>query len=93
MYAYGTKNHSGIFTFHPAFLALGKTWEQRRHNFLSLVEKSMNSWRLTKWKGISSSHGPGRNEKIKAYEIFERLANFFCTFPHININGPPNIKS
>lgn len=93
MYAYGTKHHPGIFTFHPAFIALGKTWNQRRHHFLSLVEKSMRSWGLKKWKGISGSHGPGRNQQIKGYETFDRLANFLCMFTDVDINGPPTTKS
>lgn len=79
MYAYGPahcmyKKQARIFTFHPAYLALGLGWKTRRRKFMWLVEKALKTWGLQKLIGISASHGLGRNQHRIHYEDFVRFA-------------------
>ena len=73
-YAYGKHVYSGLFVYHPAYLALGDTPEARRHAFNRLIEIAVKGWVQRRWQGISGSHGVGRNKRKNAYEDFLELA-------------------
>jgi len=79
MYAYGPKHRqykdqARIFSFHPAYLALGLGWKTRRAKFLWLVEKALKTWGLQRFRGISASHGLGRGQHQIFYEDFVRFS-------------------
>lgn len=79
MYAYGPthrlfKDQVKVFSFHPAYLALGSGWKTRRRKFMWLVEKALKSWGLQKIIGISASHGMGRNQHRNHLEDFVRFS-------------------
>lgn len=88
MYAYGQNKYPGIFTYHPAYLALGKTAEERQHRFRSLLEAAIQTWAKKKWVGFSASHGPGSGLKTSGYVVFEKLSESFVRFVTLT-HGPP----
>lgn len=92
MYAYGQKKFPGIFTYHPAYLKLGKTPGERQHRFRVLVNAAIQTWAKKRWVGFSASHGPGRNLKQINYGVFESLANSFVQFISLTRAPPKGVS-
>src|SRR5262249_6754553 len=89
MYAEGRSRYGKLFTYHPAFLALGRTWEARHHRFCSLLERALQEWAFRRWEGISGSHGMGRDRKKKCYEAFISLAKNWIGYAKLAPRSPP----
>jgi len=92
MYAFGKGPFLNLFTYHPAYMALGKSWKARQQKFCSLLEKALSDWTHTRWCGASASHGVGRNKKKVAYEEFVNFAESWMFFALRNLKRapPPN---
>ena len=76
-YAYGKDNFKGLFSLHPAFLALGHHCQDRQEKFRYLIDQSIGDWGIHKWPGASGTHGPGRDSETKAFkEFFEHSYNW-----------------
>jgi len=91
MYARGKKNpkHHDIFSFHPAYIALGKTPKIRQAKFMHLIEKALKSWGLRKFSGMSATQGPGRGKRALHYEDFERFSYYWIPEKFQVGCGPP----
>ena len=89
-YARGDKKAArGLFSYHPAFLALGNTFGARRRRFCRLIEEALKDWANRRWEGASRGNGPGKNTRINAQKSFKSYTDAWLTLALDRLRGPP----
>jgi len=92
-YAHGKKGYfKDLFTYHPAYLALGNTWTKRRRVFRRLVEAALKEWAHKRWRAISGAFKVGTEKAghlLKQYRIFAEYW-IFKKGVYFQNTGPPD---
>jgi len=91
-YAHGKPGKfKDLFTFHPAYLALGKTWPERRRIFRRLVEAALKEWANKRWRAISGSFEVGMEKAGRQFHQYRVFAEYWilekCAY--LKKTGPP----
>ena len=90
-YAWGQKLCCrGLFSYHPAYLALGKNPQQRQKTFRKLIKRALKDWAKKKWPGASQGNGCGKNARIKALNHFRSYTHAWLTLNLEKLRAPPN---